>query len=66
MSNSSSSGGIGIVGMMFIVFLTLKLTGYIDWSWWAVTSPIWISASIAVVLIGTVVALSAKKTRYRR
>ena len=24
-----------------IVFVTLKLTHYIDWSWWWVTAPFW-------------------------
>ena len=38
---TSSSGGIGLFGMMFIVFLILKLTGYIAWSWWWITAPLW-------------------------
>jgi hypothetical protein len=40
----SASGGVGLSGLVFIVFLFLKLTGYIDWSWWWVTSPLWIRA----------------------
>ena len=41
-SNSSkSSGGIGLLGCLFLVFLVLKLTGHIDWSWWYVTMPLW-------------------------
>lgn len=45
MSNNStpSSGGISFAGMLTILFIGLKLTGYIDWSWWWVLSPIWIS-----------------------
>lgn len=27
--------------LVFVVFLTLKLTRNIDWSWWKVTSPLW-------------------------
>lgn len=46
MSNSSASGGgIGLAGMVFIVFLILKLAeiGTVaTWSWWWVTSPLWI------------------------
>ena len=42
MSNSSSSSsGIGIFGLLGIVFVVLKLTGFIDWSWWWVTLPFW-------------------------
>lgn len=38
---TSSSGGIGFFGLLGIVFITLKLTGFIDWSWWWVTAPLW-------------------------
>jgi hypothetical protein len=40
-NNSSSSGGVGFFGLMFLIFMTLKLTGYITWSWWWVTAPLW-------------------------
>ena len=50
-SSSGSSGGIGFIGLLTIVFITLKLTGYIDWSWWWVLSPIWISAALAGLVI---------------
>ena len=36
--------GIGIGTVLFIVFLILKLTGVIAWSWWWVTAPLWIPA----------------------
>lgn len=36
--------------VLFIVFLTLKLTGNIDWSWWWVTAPLWIPVSIVLVV----------------
>lgn len=49
-SSSSSRGGIGFSGLLTIVFITLKLTGYIDWSWWWVLSPIWIIFAIIIVL----------------
>lgn len=35
--------------ILFIVFLILKLTKTIDWSWWWVTSPLWIPFLIALV-----------------
>ena len=43
MSNQkqSQSSGIGFFGLLGIVFITLKLTGYIAWSWWWVLAPIW-------------------------
>ena len=41
-------GGVGICGWMFLIFLTLKLTGYIAWSWWWVTAPLWMPITIVV------------------
>ena len=38
---SGSGGGVGFFGLLTILFVGLKLTGYIDWSWWWVTSPFW-------------------------
>ncbi len=40
-NNSNSSSGIGLFGLMFLIFMTLKLMGYINWSWWWVTAPLW-------------------------
>lgn len=47
---SSSSGGIGFVGALTILFIALKLLNKIDWSWWWVLSPIWISAVVIVLV----------------
>ena len=35
-------------GLLFIVFLVLKLCGVITWSWWWVTAPLW--GPLAIVL----------------
>jgi len=51
--------------LLFLVFLVLKLTGVIAWSWWWVTAPIWIPVLFFVgivgimLLIGLVVAIIA-------
>jgi len=47
----SNSGGIGFAGLLTIVFITLKLIGKIDWSWWWVLSPLWISAALVLIII---------------
>lgn len=46
--------GTGIFTILFIVFLILKLTDNIDWSWWWVTSPLWIPAGIVLAVTGIV------------
>ncbi|UUV44276.1 membrane protein [Rhodobacter phage RcMcLean] len=50
-SNTSSSSGIGFTGLLTILFIGLKLTGYITWSWWWVLSPIWITFLIVMVIV---------------
>lgn len=44
------SSGVGIPTVLFIVFAVLKMTNTIDWSWWWVTSPLWISAGLGIAL----------------
>lgn len=56
-NNSSSSGGIGFVGLLTIAFIVLKLTHFINWSWWWVLSPVWI-AFILVFLVVVVVLIA--------
>lgn len=52
MSNAQTSGGMGCLSTLFVIFLVLKLTGLIAWSWWWVTSPIWIPVSLALIGFG--------------
>lgn len=48
-TQTGASSGIGFGGLLAIVFITLKLTGVIAWSWWWVLAPLW--APIALVLL---------------
>lgn len=59
---------IGIGTTLFLIFLVLKLTSTIDWSWWWVTAPLWIPVGIVIILfiilcmlIGTSETLEAFK-----
>lgn len=51
----NASGGIGLPGAVFIVFLILKLAEVgpvAGWSWWWVTAPLWAPlALVAIVLV---------------
>jgi len=58
-SNSSSNGGIGFVGLLTILFIGLKLTGYIAWSWWWVWSPVWIAAIVLLLILGIALCMLA-------
>lgn len=54
-NNNSSSGGVGFLGLMFLILMTLKLTDYIDWSWWWVTAPLWGGFALIFIVITIVV-----------
>jgi hypothetical protein len=56
MSNnkSNSSSGLGLGMVLFLIFMTLKLTGNITWSWWYVTLPLWGPALLVLVILGIV------------
>ena len=47
----SSGNGIGFGTVLGIVFIVLKLTGVIHWAWVWVLAPIWIPASIMVLVV---------------
>lgn len=40
-TSNNRQQGIGLLGLVFLIFLTLKLCGVITWSWWWVTAPLW-------------------------
>lgn len=51
----SNSPGIGVVGLLGVLFVGLKLGGIINWSWWLVTLPFW----GVLVLVVAVIAFAA-------
>jgi hypothetical protein len=59
MADNNNSGGLSLATILFLIFLILKLTNYIDWSWWWVTSPLWIGA----LLISLVLFIIIKSKR---
>ena len=56
-------GGIGLGGLLFIVFLVLKLgvgnTSVMGWSWWWVCSPLWIPVVLffGIIIIVFILAI---------
>lgn len=61
MKNSKAKKGVsGLCTIVFIIFLFLKLTGLVTWSWWWITSPLWlplVGLLIVVAIIGFLVSL---------
>lgn len=58
--NVSYSGGIGFTGLLTIVFVILKLLDKIDWSWWWVLSPLWISFLLVIVFFVILLIIELK------
>ena len=54
---ATSSGGIGFCGLLTIVFIVLKLNGFINWSWFWVLSPMIFSVGFTVLFLLIVFAL---------
>lgn len=43
-------GKVGFISLVTVAFIVLRLTGVIDWSWWWVLAPIWVSLAIVAVI----------------
>ena len=66
-NSNTSSSGLGLGGVLTVVFVVLKLVGVINWSWWWVLSPIWISlAATLVIALFCVMACVIFRRRNRR
>jgi hypothetical protein len=56
-------GGPGFWGWLTILFIGLKLPGFINWSWWLVLAPIWVGLALfgIIAFIGLVVLFFASR-----
>lgn len=63
MATQTSSGGIGFAGLLTVLFVGLKLTNHIDWSWWWVLSPLWLPL---VIIAFVLVAIFLAAVRFQR
>lgn len=50
-NDNKNASGVGFVGLLTLLFVGLKFTGYINWSWFWVLSPITFSSVIVLSLI---------------
>lgn len=69
----NKSNSISFTGLLFILFLGLKLAGIgqvANWSWWWVTSPLWIGAvfltlsMFSILSFGMIIFISSKIVKY--
>lgn len=62
-NNNNSSSGIGLGMILFLIFMVLKLTGNITWSWWYVTLPLWGPILLALIILGIGVLVAYNKLK---
>lgn len=53
-NETKSNSSISFLSLLFLVFLTLKLCGVTDWSWWWVTAPLWGGFAVLLVVLPVV------------
>lgn len=56
-SKSSNSFGMSFLVLLGLIFIVLKLTGFINWSWWWVTMPFWVGIAITTSIISIIILL---------
>ena len=63
-NNNNTSSGVTFASLLFLLFLALKLTHVIDWSWWWITTPIWgpfVIVAVVLIIIAVIAVLLNKK-----
>lgn len=59
----ANGGGVAFLGHLTILFIGLKLTGHIAWSWLWVLAPLWILVAVALVMFCVAGLLTALDSR---
>ncbi len=61
-ASATASGGVGIFGLLGLLFVALKLLGFINWSWWWVLLPFYgpFALVLAIALVCFIIWLIAK------
>ena len=61
MKKNESTSGVSFLGLLTLLFIALKLTDKIDWSWVWVLSPAWIPTVIVLILISVIALIKVVK-----
>jgi len=62
MSNNNktvSTGGPSFLGWLTLLFIALKLTGFITWSWFWVLSPLILYVCLVILIVGLILIIAA-------
>jgi len=53
-TTAQATAGFPFLAILGLIFITLKLTGYIAWSWWWVLAPLWVGPLILLIVLGCI------------
>lgn len=56
--DDAGSAAPALIAVMTAVFVGMKTAGYIDWSWWAVTAPVW-GSFLLIILFAVLLTVVA-------
>ncbi len=60
-TRNTTSSGLGVMGVLQIIFIVLKLCKVITWKWWIVFIPLEIQLVISLIIIAIYLFLILKK-----
>jgi hypothetical protein len=58
--------GVSFLSLLGLLFIGLKLTDNIDWSWWLVLAPFWVGPAIIVILLLGIVLVALINTPIKK
>jgi small Trp-rich protein len=67
--NKSASSGLGLGTVLFLIFLVLKLAEIgpvANWSWWWVTSPLWIPLAFIGLIFAVTIGIAILFGKFKR
>jgi hypothetical protein len=53
-----NGSGLSVASILGLIFIVLKLTNYIEWSWLWVLSPFWIPISIVLLIVFVIIGVT--------
>ena len=53
--NNTGNTSLSLMSVLLTIFVVLKLTDNIDWSWWWVLSPIWMPFALIIGGVSTLI-----------
>lgn len=65
-TSDNTSNSLGYLDVFQMIFIVLKATNLIDWSWWKVLTPLWIGLAIMVVNVAAISISRARENTKRK